>query len=51
MAETECPWCAGPAALVIDGRAGARDAVDCADCGVRVELAPDPAVSELGRAA
>lgn len=33
----ECPWCHGPA--VVDE---AQDAVECADCGIAVAIAPDP---------
>ena len=38
--------------LVRRGRVeAASGAVDCADCGVRVDLAPDPVVTELALAA
>ncbi len=51
MAQTECPWCAGPAALVAEGLRDVPNALDCAECGVRVELAPDPVEARLARAA
>ena len=51
MVRMECPWCAGPAVLGPGEPAGGSDAVDCADCGVRVDVAPDPIVSELAKAA
>ena len=51
MAQTECPWCAGPAALVAEGPTVAPHALDCAECGVRVELAQDPVEARLARAA
>ena len=50
MVQIDCPWCAGPAVVTFAG-GDAREAVDCADCGVRVELAADPVVIELARAA
>jgi hypothetical protein len=37
MTTIDCPWCTGP--LSTDE---AITAVSCADCGVTVEVAPDP---------
>ena len=51
MVQFECPWCAGPAALVAVGPSIAPHALDCAECGVRVELAPDPVEVRLALAA
>jgi hypothetical protein len=46
MITIECPWCAGPATVEpID------DAVTCADCAIRVEIAPAPATEPIARAA
>jgi hypothetical protein len=47
MVQIECPWCAGPASFVEATSEAGSGAVDCADCGVRVELAPDALVSEF----
>lgn len=33
MIHAECPWCDGPAAIA--------DALECAGCGITVELAED----------
>ena len=47
MIHVECPWCAGPAGVELaDG-----GQVECVECAVRVELAPDPIVEPLARAA
>jgi len=51
MAHTECPWCAGQAAFVAEGPTVAPAAFECGDCGVRVEVASDPVVAVLARAA
>ena len=46
MFSVECPWCDGPATIdVVD------DAFECADCAVRVELAPQPTTEPIARAA
>jgi hypothetical protein len=45
MMDVECPWCAGPAAVDVD-----RAVVECRDCNVIVEFAPDP-IAELAAAA
>jgi hypothetical protein len=47
MMHVECPWCAGPATV----EAGATGAFECADCAIRVEIAPDPAHELVARAA
>jgi hypothetical protein len=52
MVEIECPWCEARAELIDgDPHAGLADAVDCAECGVRVEIAADPVVATVARAA
>jgi transcription elongation factor Elf1 len=51
MVQLECPWCAGAASFVEVPSEAGSGAVDCADCGVRVDLAPDPVVTELALAA
>jgi hypothetical protein len=52
MVEIECPWCAGAAELVTGEPAkGRMDALDCAACGVRIEIAGDPPMTEVRRAA
>ena len=51
MVHLECPWCASPASFVEVRSEAGSGAVDCADCGVRVDLAPDPVVTELALAA
>jgi hypothetical protein len=52
MVEIECPWCMARAELIDgDPHAGLADAVDCAECGVRVEIAADPVVATVARAA
>jgi hypothetical protein len=51
MVHIECPWCAGAASFVDGGSEVSGGAVDCADCGVRIALAPDDVVAEFARAA
>jgi len=51
MVQIECPWCSGAAALVAARATDADEAVECADCGVRVEFAADAAAWGLARAA
>jgi hypothetical protein len=52
MVEIECPWCAAAAELVAGEPAvGRPDALECAACGVRVEVAGGPIVREIARAA
>jgi hypothetical protein len=51
MVHIECPWCAGAATFVEARPDAGREAVECADCGVRVDLAPDAVVSEFALAA
>ena len=51
MVHIECPWCAGAASFVEAGSEAGSGAVDCADCGVRVDLASDQVVSEFALAA
>jgi hypothetical protein len=46
MITVECPWCAGPATVEADD-----DAVECAGCAIRVELAPPPTTEPIARAA
>lgn len=46
MFSVECPWCEGPATVAV-----ADDAFECADCAIRVELAPQPATEPIARAA
>jgi hypothetical protein len=46
MFSVECPWCDGPATIEI-----AADAFDCAECAIRVELAPQPTAEPVARAA
>jgi hypothetical protein len=50
MIQIDCPWCARPAALDVAAADG-HEAVDCAECGVRVDLVPDALAAELARAA
>jgi len=47
MMHVECPWCDGPA--TVDAGAGGEFA--CADCSIRVELAPEPVREPVARAA
>jgi hypothetical protein len=44
MLTIDCPWCDGPVAIE-------EDALECAGCAVRVEIAPDPAPIRLDAAA
>jgi hypothetical protein len=46
MISIECPWCAGPATIEL-----ADEALECAGCAIRVELAPPPATEPIARAA
>jgi hypothetical protein len=46
MITVECPWCAGPATVEADD-----DAVECAGCAIRVELAPPPTTEPIACAA
>jgi uncharacterized Zn finger protein (UPF0148 family) len=46
MTTFDCPWCAEPA-MVEDG----DDALICEACGVRAELATDPAREAIAQAA
>ncbi|HEV8401714.1 MAG TPA: hypothetical protein VGQ31_01630 [Candidatus Limnocylindrales bacterium] len=46
MIRVECPWCDRPA--TVDG---AVEAFECADCAIRVEIAPPPATEPIARAA
>lgn len=49
--EIDCPWCAAEATIETAAtRTGVATFV-CADCMVRVELAPDPSVPVIARAA
>jgi hypothetical protein len=45
MMDVDCPWCDGPMAVERD-----RAVVECRECGVVVEFAPDP-LAELAAAA
>jgi transcription elongation factor Elf1 len=47
MVTIECPWCAEPAH--VEGSTQAT--ITCGDCGVAVEIAPDPVRERLDRAA
>jgi hypothetical protein len=46
MFSVECPWCDGPATIEI-----ADDTFDCAECAIRVEIAPQPVTEPIARAA
>ena len=46
MIRLECPWCDGPA--TVDS---ADEAFECAECAIRVELAPAPATEPIAKAA
>jgi len=37
MITVECPWCTSPASVGVDDAS-----LDCADCSIRVDFAPDP---------
>jgi hypothetical protein len=47
MMHVECPWCAGPA--TVEG--GAAGEFECADCAIRVEIAPEAVSEPISRAA
>ena len=47
MVTFDCPWCGGPASV----DAVALDEFCCEECGLRIELAPDPPVQPIARAA
>jgi transcription elongation factor Elf1 len=47
MVTFECPWCAEPAMV----EAAEADVLTCEACGVRADLAPDPIVDPIARAA
>ena len=47
MITTECPWCAEPAQ--VEGTAHVE--LTCSNCGIAVEVAPDPIPDRLDRAA
>ena len=46
MISVECPWCDGPATIEISD-----DVFECAECAIRVELAPAPVTEPIARAA
>ena len=46
MIQVECPWCEGPA--TVDG---ADEAFVCAECAIRVEIAPAPKNERIAKAA
>jgi hypothetical protein len=46
MIRLDCPWCDGPA--TVDN---AGEAFECAECAIRVELAPPPTTELLAQAA
>jgi len=47
LVNVDCPWCDGPATV----ESADHDALSCAGCAIRVELAPDPAREAEARAA
>jgi uncharacterized protein (DUF983 family) len=47
MLTVDCPWCAEPA--MVDATEAAE--LICEACGVRADLAPDPAGDPVARAA
>jgi hypothetical protein len=47
MVTFECPWCTEPDGLELIG----RDELACTACGIAVEMAPDPVVERIDRAA
>jgi transcription elongation factor Elf1 len=47
MITFECPWCTEPDGLELTG----RDELACEGCGITVEIAPDPIVERIDRAA
>ena len=47
MIHIECPWCAGPATV----ETGAAGQFECAECAIRVEIAPEPVSEPVARAA
>ena len=47
MFSIECPWCTGSATVDMAEGAGFQ----CADCAVKVDIAPDPVPEPVARAA
>ncbi len=47
MVTFDCPWCAEPAMA----ETAASEELTCEACGVHAELAPDPVVDPIARAA
>jgi hypothetical protein len=47
MCNVDCPWCDGSAIIVVaDG-----DGFSCAECAIRVDIAPEPIHEPVARAA
>ena len=46
MVTVDCPWCAEPVTTE-----SADDGLTCEACGVRADLAPDPILDPIARAA
>lgn len=47
MMNVECPWCAGLSTVEI----GDADEFSCSACAIRVEIAPEPVLEPVARAA
>ncbi len=47
MVTFECPWCTEPDGLELMG----RDELACTTCGIVVEIAADPVIEQIDRAA
>ena len=47
--DIDCPWCSGPMTTATESYAG--DALACATCSIVVELAADPAGTQVALAA
>jgi hypothetical protein len=46
MIRTDCPWCDGQASVDI-----ADEEFECAECAIRVEIAPPTSTEPIARAA